>query len=176
MKRRIFVALSIEKQLQDEILAWEQQFKKLPVRWLTGKNLHITLVPPWYTDDVNPVIKKLREAEHFVGLFDIAFSRVTYGPTMREPRLIWAEGRTPPQLLALKETIEKALDSEPEKRSFKLHLTIARFRPETFTSFPIKTLDENVLWRQRCERFVLMESHLSRTGADYEIIESFITE
>lgn len=176
MKRRMFVALPIEKQLQDQILAWEHQFKRLPVRWLTGKNLHITLVPPWYTDDVDSVIKKLREAEHSTGVFDIAFSRVAYGPTMREPRLIWAEGGTAPQLLALKEVIEKALDREPEKRLFKLHLTLARFRPETFTSFPVKTLDENVLWRQRCERFALMESHLSRTGADYEIIESFITE
>lgn len=173
MKRRIFVALPIERQLQDEILAWEHQFKKLSVRWLTGKNLHITLVPPWYADDVEAVIKKLRKAKHLVGLFDIAFSRVAYGPTTREARLIWAEGETPHELPALKASIEKVLDAESEKRSFRLHLTLARFRPETFSSFSIKTLDEKVSWSQSCNRFVLMESHLSRTGADYEIIKSF---
>lgn len=173
MKKRIFVALPIEEHLQDEILEWERQFKKLPVRWLTGKNLHITLVPPWYAETVESVIEKMREVERSVGLFDIAFSRVTYGPTLREPRLIWAEGETPHELSVLKTSIENVLDVKPEKRSFKLHLTLARFRPETFSSFSIKTLDERVSWSQSCNRFVLMESHLSRTGANYEILQSF---
>ncbi|MEK7122663.1 MAG: RNA 2',3'-cyclic phosphodiesterase [Patescibacteria group bacterium] len=172
-KRRIFVALPIEKKLQDEILAWEEQFTKLSVRWLTGKNLHVTLVPPWYTEDVEEVCEKLTTCEGSIDECDIAFTRVSYGATPREPRLILTEGETPLQLTALKQRIENALAAEPEKRSYKLHLTLARFRPETFPSFPIQKLDEHVAWHQACTRFVLMESHLSRSGADYEILTSF---
>lgn len=173
MKRRIFVALPIEGPLQNEVLEWEDQFKKFSVRWLEGKNLHITLVPPWYTDDVESVIEELKSVEDTIGSFDISFFKVVYGPTPREPRLIWTEGETSPKLIALKEALEKAINTETEKRHYKLHCTLARFRPETFSSFSIKHLDEKVSWTQRCGSFVLMESHLSRSGADYEILESF---
>lgn len=173
MKRRIFVALPIFEELQEEIMQWEQRFQKLPVRWLLGKNLHITLVPPWYEEDVEGVIQKLSSIKMEDKLCSFDFSRVVYGPTPREPRLIWAEGVAPSQLLTLKQRIEKVLDVEPERRSFKLHLTLARFRPETFPSFPMKELNENVVWHQSFNSFVLMESHLSRAGADYEILKSF---
>ncbi|MDP2630697.1 MAG: RNA 2',3'-cyclic phosphodiesterase [Candidatus Uhrbacteria bacterium] len=173
MKRRIFVAIPISDELQQEIERWEQSFQKFPARWLLGKNLHITLVPPWYEEDIDGVIKKLSSIEMAHDRFVFDFFRVAYGPSVREPRLIWAEGETPSQLLALKENIERALNIEPEHRPFKLHLTLARFRPETFSLFPTKKLDEHVAWHQICDSFVLMESHLSRAGADYEIIKSF---
>lgn len=174
MKRRIFVALPISDALQEEIVRWEQRFQKLPVRWLLGKNLHITLVPPWYEENVEGVIQKLSSVIMEDKHCSLDFSRVAYGATSREPRLIWAEGGAPSQLLTLKERIESALGVEPERRSFKLHLTLARFRPETFSSFPLKELNESVAWHQSCDSFVLMESHLSRAGADYEILKSFI--
>lgn len=178
MKRRIFVAVSISKTLQDKILAWEKRWqsasRRIPVRWLAGKNLHITLVPPWYTEDVEAVKQQLAKVR-FVGTkgdFVMAFRRVTYGPDPRHPRLIWAEGEAPREMVALKEKIEKALRVKPERRAFLLHLTIARFRTETFSSFPVKTLNKKVAWRDTVSSFVLMESRLSSAGADYEILES----
>lgn len=174
MKRRIFVALLISEYLQEEARAFQKKYTCLPVRWLAGKNLHVTLVPPWYEDDTESVIEKLKTCEGSTGAFDVSFFAVTYGPTLREPRLLWAEGETPKQLCVLKECAEHCLGMKPEKRLFKLHLTLARFRPETFSSFPIKTLDEKISWRQTSDSFVLMESHLSRTGADYETIASFL--
>ena len=41
---RVFVAVPISSELQKEILGWEGGFQKLPVRWLSGKNLHIIQV------------------------------------------------------------------------------------------------------------------------------------
>lgn len=51
-----------------------------------------------------------------------------------------------------------------------MHLTLARFREEDFTNFPAKKLDEEVVWNETASSIVLMQSHLSRQGADYEIL------
>lgn len=169
--RRIFIAISISPKLQQEILAWEKAYRQLPVRWLAGKNLHITLIPPWYTDNVESVIEKLRNLE--MKTFHIEFDRVTYGPDSKRPRLIWAEGKAFKEILELKSCLEKILNKKPEKRQFTLHLTVARFHPETFSSFPAKQLDERVLWQEKIKSFVLMESYLSREGADYEVLYKF---
>jgi 2'-5' RNA ligase len=198
--RRIFIAIPISENLQREILEWEENFKNLPVRWLQGKNLHITLVPPWYTDEVEKIKEACRnfkkisqsisyhpiEQSDIVSPFEIEFRKVTYGPDPQRPRLIWAEGKTPAEIRNLKLEIERALNQKPEERQFKLHLTLARFGPrplrqrsgaggsETFSSFPIKKLDEKVDWKERVESFVIMESHLSPEGADYEVLEKIV--
>jgi 2'-5' RNA ligase len=173
MLRRIFAALTVSERLGSEIEKWRARYRELPVRWLAGKNLHITLVPPWYEEDVEAAIAKLESAGHGMSSFEIEFRRVEFGPDPRRPRLIWAEGKTPPELVSLKSAAEKALGKKPEERPFRLHLTLARFRSETFSSFRIKRLEDEVLWRDRADSFVLMESHLSPQGADYAILKSY---
>ena len=69
------------------------------------------------------------------------------------------------ELENLQQRINESLGRVPEKRPLKLHLTIARFRPATFSSFPIKQLDEKVDWRDKINRVVFFEAHLSRDGA-----------
>lgn len=180
---RIFIAIPISEKLQQEILSWEEKYKKLlvvskvepPVRWLAGKNLHITLIPPWYADNNGIKNLKLKIKDSMTSLkpFKIQFEKVTYGPDPRRPRLIWTEGPTPKGLPELKAKLEKALDQKQEKRLFKLHLTIARFRPEDFKNFPVKKLDEEVDWRNEVNKIILMESHLARSGADYEVLSKF---
>ena len=186
--RRLFIALPISKAFQEEILHWEMAYTKFPVRWLTGKNLHVTLIPPWHaTDDVE--VKELLAEVGSPAPIPLIFRRIAFGPDPHAPRLIWAEGDAPPALVALRDRIAEALGQEPaasltrgeprpanagrEHRPFRLHLTLARFREEQFPSFPIRTLDEQVDWRDTAHSFVLMESHLARTGADYEVRAEF---
>ena len=169
MKKRIFIALPISEKLQQVILDWEKNFAGLPVRWLAGKNLHITLVPPWYEENLEKVKNILQGVAGF-GEFEISFRRVTFGPDPRRPRLIWTGGEMPEGLLELYKKVHEVLGREKEKRPFQLHLTIARFQPENFSLFPIQKLDEKVDWRDRVDRVVLFESRLSREGADYKVI------
>lgn len=173
MLRRIFVAVPVSERLQKEIENWRIKYGRLPVRWLAGKNLHITLVPPWYETDVQNVVDGLKSAGKGIGHFDISFRKAEFGPDLRRPRLVWAEGEAPKEMVFLKSEVEKALNRKPEKRPFRLHLTIARFRPEMFSSFPIKKLEEYIFWPDKVGSFVLMETHLSREGADYEILGKY---
>lgn len=173
MTHRVFVALPISPALQNEIIAWERRFQNLPVRWLRGKNLHITLVPPWETDDIGEVVTLLKGLNFNAGKIKLECNRVSFGPNRREPRLIWAEGGTVDQLSVIRSQLYETLKFPPESRSFKLHLTLARFRPEKFSAFPMQTLDETVDWRDTATSFVLMESHLLPSGAEYEVLASF---
>lgn len=169
---RVFVAIPVPLPLQEEVCSWAARRGNLPVRWLKGKNLHITLVPPWEEEPagVQEALARLAETVKTMRVpLSLSFSRVRFGPDPRRPRLIWAEGETPPELAALSAALHRALGIEAERRPFRLHLTVARFRPEDFTSFPVRELDESVRWRMEATEVVLMESRLLRGGAEYEV-------
>ncbi len=172
MARRIFIALPISKQLEEHVAAFRAQHRDLPVRWLTGKNLHITVIPPWEEEQVEPITDLLETIQRTTGPISLNFHLVTYGPN-KEPRLIWAEGEAPDQIFTLKHNIERTLSRAPELRPFRLHMTLARFAPEEFSTFPVQDLKDSVSWSDEASSFTLMESHRLPQGADYEILSSF---
>lgn len=168
--KRIFVAIGASKELQRKIEAWRENFSLGGLRWLEGKNLHLTLIPPWYENEtgVRKTIELLKTLEP-PEPFEARFGKITFGPDPKRPRLIWLEGQAPREIADLKAKLEKILAKPPEVRPFKLHLTIARFRPENFSSFSVKKLDEKISWTEKINSVLLMESRLSPQGADYEI-------
>ena len=172
MKKRVFVGFGVSDSLQKKIFSLQKKYKSLPVRWIDRKNLHITLIPPWYTSDTNSVVLLLKKVRGMKGM-TIVFEKVGFGPIRNRPRLIWAESLAPNEILNLKTKIQKVLKKPGEKRKFTLHLTLARFRPENFTIFPIKQLCEKVSWRQTLNSFCLYEAHLKRSGAEYKKLMEF---
>jgi 2'-5' RNA ligase len=171
MTKRIFIALPLSETLQEKIIKWRKKIEKLPVRFLEPKNLHITLLPPWYEKNINEIEEKLQNLKSNIGNIKIKFKKISFGPNILNPRLIWIEGETPKEILILKEKIEKTLNIITEKRPFKTHITIARFNPLNFKHFAIKKLNEEINWEEEIKSFVIMESKLSSHGADYEVIK-----
>jgi len=172
MKKRIFVGIKISNILAEKI----GKFRKtqlFPVRWIEGKNLHITLIPPWYEEHPSKLTKILSGIQEEIGSFALHFIKVTYGPDPRRPRLIWVEGEVPDELLSLKKAVEKALNKRSEKRMYKLHLTIARFNPHDFKKFKIREIYEKVDWRMNVTSFQLFESKLHSKGAQYSVLDDF---
>lgn len=176
MKHRIFIALGISQELVNAILGWEESFASLSIdtyskiRWLKRENLHLTLVPPWYEDDsgierVKGLLSSV-EKERFV----LDFSRVTYGPNPKRPRLVWLEGETPRGLVNFRGSLYEILGKEMEKRPFLLHLTIGRFRENEFSSFAVKEINDKFIFKEEATSLLLMESHLERGGAEYSVL------
>jgi 2'-5' RNA ligase len=183
---RLFVAIKISEELQEEILEWEKSWLSRfpegnrgssmtkssgPVRWVAGKNLHITLIPPWEEENIAGVGAILKTLEEKIGPFEMVLEKVEFGPHFDNPRLIWAEGKAPKEIQDLKIKVENVLGRKPDSRPFKLHLTLARFNSRDFVRFPIKNLDEEVFWKQEVKSIVLMESQLLPEGAEYEVLE-----
>ena len=85
--KRVFVAIKISASLAEQITEWEKKLRNLPVRWLAEKNMHVTLIPPWYELDVDKVKGALNQVGARISTFSLEFHRVSYGPNPRAPRL-----------------------------------------------------------------------------------------
>ena len=176
MKHRIFVALRISDEFKRAIADWGKTFESHAkaayshIRWIKPENLHVTLVPPWYEDE-----KGIQKVEELLNStlrkeFILNFRRIAYGPDPKRPRLVWLEGGAPRGLTNLRDNLYGMLGKEQEKRPFLLHLTIGRFREEEFSSFPVKSIDEEFIFEERASTLLLMESHLGKGGAEYGVL------
>ncbi len=174
MKKRVFIGIKAESNLINEIEEWKNKYQnKLNVRWIEKENLHITLVPPWYEEDLEKVIAGIDQIRALINPFEILFNEVCYGPDYKRPRLIWAKGETSETITKLKKSIEESISIKPENRDFKVHLTLARFKGSDFRSFVIKRIEDRVFWKIKVDTFCLFESLLSPFGAKYIVLKRF---
>lgn len=177
MKKRVFVGIKIGQDLYHSIDKWRKKYQNLPIRWISNENLHVTLIPPWYEEEgkVGEIIREIGEIGVIreIGGFEISFSRICFGPTKRHPRLIWAEGEALRELIELKESVGRVLQKKPERRDYKLHLTLARFKLNEYNILPTENINDRILWKQNITEFYLFESRLSAKGAEYRILKEF---
>ncbi len=202
MDRRIFIGIPVSNDLRERVLVWEKKYQepnnkfqtnfKTPtsnpkLRWVKGKNLHITLVPPWEEQKWQAAKDKLKAVKFKP--FEINFNKIAYGPNSREPappktarrggpRMIWATGSASPQILQLKQSLEKALATKIRGREFYQHMTLARFANGLGAVVALVANPEGEIakvdWRMKVEKFVLYESRLSPQGSDYEALAEFM--
>jgi 2'-5' RNA ligase len=169
MKKRVFVGIPINRKLAGKILIWTRKYlNNENIRVISPENLHITLVPPWYENDTLSVIKKLKSIN--LSEFTIHLTDIEYGPSNRNPRLIWAKGKSPRKLLNILNELQNSFNYKKTQREHVLHLTIARFNKNDFPKFKQKKIDKRVNWRQSVNSMCLYESKLSPKGARYSIL------
>jgi len=170
MPKRVFLAVPLAPELRQEIMEWKQAFNDLPVRWMNEQDLHITIVPPWFESRPEEVMDRLARFVPPSFEHTIKFDRVRFGPTLKRPRLVWAEGPTPTEMLYVKQTLERWLSVPRDPRPFRTHLTLARFDPDKFSTFPVQKLNKPVTWAQPIDRVALYESHPVTDGIEYTIL------
>lgn len=172
MARRLFVAIGCSPELTGAIAAWQKAHGDLPARWIRPEDFHVTIVPPWFAQRVEPAIESLRAARVPIDPFTIRFDRIGFGPEGGEPRILWATGSTPENLHALRDDLTAELRQRPNQ-PFKLHLTIARLGPDEASKLSTATLDEPWEWEELVTGFRLMESHRGEEGSRYETLAEF---
>lgn len=176
MSKRVFIGIKMPNTIQREAFNWAKSLReKIHVRWISGENLHVTLIPPWEEDDIGKVAERMDSVSETLASFGIEFNRVSFGPgTGRKARLIWAMGRTPRALIDLRDELERKVFGSQSLKSLKLHLTLARFRPEHFSSFKVKSIDEKIVWGCKVDSVVLYKVHLNSGGAEYEVLHTVV--
>ncbi len=169
---RIFVAIKADDNIRE--LALEIK-KKVPVdvRWTPPENLHITLIPPW--DEKEPNIQGVADKLEKISApnISLAFKKCSFGPSSRNPRLIWITADSCEMLNGLKNDIERTLGFIVPERKFIPHITIARFRAECFRDFPTKEFDLAIDQEMKISGFSLIRSILTSKGAVYSTIRDF---
>jgi 2'-5' RNA ligase len=184
-KKRIFIAIQVPEELKNTGEFYLKPFfGDKNIRIPKKEGWHITLVFCGYLDDKDT--EKLKEIVKDIALkfkpFEFVPQKILFAPPNR-PRMIWLTFRNSPQFAELKNNIENDIVSCQKEgliRSFRRenrepnpHLTLARFEEKYFSSIKKFLPDTGIDLTKETAPFLvknidIMESHLSRTGADYE--------
>ncbi|MBI4134114.1 MAG: RNA 2',3'-cyclic phosphodiesterase [Candidatus Terrybacteria bacterium] len=177
-KRRLFFAIGIPRAAREALVRFSKKHKKIPVRWVPKKNFHATVLFWGSTDEGR--ISELRKAA--VGILrkdalrdEVRFTHIDWGPPKGPTRMIWLYGEAGPSWHRLKSTLRQAymkrgLYRGTDEWPFLPHVTVARveLKSRRATLPRIETAFDTVF---RPSELLLMESHLSPRGPNYEVLD-----
>jgi 2'-5' RNA ligase len=174
--QRLFIALLLPEPQRSQLALLQSG---LPgARWVSPEKFHLTLrfigeVAEHDIDDIIHALSRLDMPDFQIHLNGIG----VFDPGNR-PRSLWAAVKDPAPLQALHEKCNQALRSlqvMEERRKYLPHVSLARFVDvqqdrllhylEGYGDFSTPPF-----W---AEKFCLIQSHLTRHGAAYDIIEEF---
>ncbi len=183
---RLFIGLTLPKEAR---LALADLQSGLPgARWVNPENLHLTLrfigeVDRGSAEDIALVLSDIVAPG-----FSLNLSGLGCFESKGRVRALWVGVLKSNNLKRLHEKVESAVvraGLEPERRKFKPHVTLARFRNgssnERIGMFIQNHNDINVA-PFVVNRFTLLRSYLGHTGsvyeplADYELYEDLMAE
>ena len=175
---RLFVAIRPPEDIRDLLIDAMDESPELG--WVGDDNLHLTLrfigeVERPLANDIGAALDRIRAAPFELRIAGLGmFER-------RNGGALWAGIAPREAVAALAAKVERACQSaglQAERRAFHPHVTLARFgrharpaahafaeRRRSLASPPFKV-----------DRFALFESHLSRHGAHYEEVASYLLQ
>jgi 2'-5' RNA ligase len=188
-KLRIFVAIPLPGSLLERLADVQYRLQgKVPhrsVRWVRPKGIHLTL--KFLGDTPRDKVPTVQEALMVVARNAPTCSVTAEGlgcfPSPRRPRVLWVGANEPTgRLKVLYEAIEEAMTSlgyKPERHSFTPHLTLGRVRrgasrgDEEQIGHAITGTQVGQLETFTVDRFELIRSELTPSGAEYTTLETF---
>ena len=167
---RLFVGIEFPPELKLHLSMLETVIPG--ARWVDPGNFHLTLrfigeVDEGVAADIDEALVRLR-ARRFT--LQLAGTGVFGGG---KPRALWVGVERHPELVALRDKIEKALiriGLEPEQRKFAPHVTLARLREPVLDNLG-EFLAANAQFRAAplpVEQFSLIASFPTKAGSIYE--------
>jgi 2'-5' RNA ligase len=182
-KKRLFIAINLPEEIKDKIGEMVEKIRYElveDVRFLDRENWHITVTFLGYQGDefIDPILGAIKHTAKNLKQLEIKLANIDYGPKGKTPRMIWlnADVKTSKNLAVLKENLENNLIDrgvvfKKEYRQMNAHITLARFkRARARKKLPDIKTDLNLNFQP--ESLDLMESHLSRSGAEYIILQA----
>ncbi|MGH7774843.1 MAG: RNA 2',3'-cyclic phosphodiesterase [Candidatus Binatia bacterium] len=174
---RAFVGVRIDPNVVEKICEVQSQLKRslIGIRWVGRENLHFTLkfLGAVEEEKVAPIANGLEQALRAIPPFTIIGRGIGVFPGIKRARVLWVglEGKT---LGSLAMEVERALEPigfEREKRDFRPHLTIGRWRD--FSTQSEKLKQEIERWKDYdfgeswVEAVIFFQSVLRPEGAVY---------
>jgi len=177
---RLFVAVDIPTNLLEDLNASLAPLRARPevssARWTTAANQHVTLKFLGWVDDeaVDPVAAAVASVASSHEPATITLAGLGAFPSERRARVLWAGLDDPAGLLmSLASGLEAALvplGFGTEKRGFRPHLTVARFKPPASLAGVLSEERGVTPARFDVDHLVLYRSHLHPKGASYEVL------
>ena len=144
MEIRSFLAFELPVNIKKTVLkiAGEIRDSDLEVRWVKVENIHLTMVflGNVTREGIEGIQEEVKNVCSEYGSFDIALKRMGCCPNRRRPRILWLglEGDIE-RMAHFRNGLQRALIAfgiKEEKRPFKPHLTLGRFRSSRMRGAP----------------------------------------
>ncbi len=178
---RAFVGVRIDPKIAQRISEVQSQLTRslTGIRWIVQENLHFTLkfLGAVEEEKITSIIKAVGRAVRPAQPFSLTAGGIGVFPDIRKPRVLWV-GLEAQGLQSLSQEVEAALEPlgfAPEKRGFKPHLTIGRWR--NFTAKAQRLKEEIDHWKDQdlgqstVEEVVIFQSILKPNGAVYSPLQ-----
>ncbi|UCB50271.1 MAG: RNA 2',3'-cyclic phosphodiesterase [Deltaproteobacteria bacterium] len=185
MKIRSFLAFELPLEIKNIVarVSGELRQSTLNPRWVKVDNIHLTVVfmGSIETEDTPAITRVVREVCQTYGPFDISLKGIGCFPNRRSPRVLWLglDGDLEP-MSEFRDALQghlKGFGIKEEKRKFKPHLTLARFRKPKKMDAKEDQLLSNYedISSAVCslKELILFKSDLKPTGAVYTKVESW---
>ncbi|HDD53686.1 MAG TPA: RNA 2',3'-cyclic phosphodiesterase [Thermosulfidibacter takaii] len=184
---RAFIAMELSPQVKESLrkLINDLKSRNIKGRWVPPENIHLTLrfLGNIEEDQVKAIEQLLEEVAEEADPFQISIEGLGAFPHPARPRVLWVgvkEGTT--TLQRLYQIIEKGLvrlGFPPNDKSFKPHLTLARFknpleRTRRLVYQTCKEFQEKEWDRMEATSVILFESILSPQGAQYRKVKEVL--
>jgi RNA 2',3'-cyclic 3'-phosphodiesterase len=136
MSIRSFLAFELPPEVKDHVRRISEDLKKskLDVRWVKPDNIHLTVVflGDVREGDISAISREVGRVCFGFHPFDFRLKRLGLFPDRKRPRILWAgyEGDVE-RITSLRDVLHERLipfEIKEEKRQFKPHLTLGRFR------------------------------------------------
>jgi RNA 2',3'-cyclic 3'-phosphodiesterase len=184
MKIRSFLAFELPHEIRlllSQVSGGMQAFP-LDLRWVRVENLHLTIVflGAVDSDSLAPIEERVGEVAREHGPFKAFLRGSGVFPHRRRPNVLWVglEGDLE-RMAAFRDCLQKSLLSfgiKEEKRSFKPHLTLARFKKKEEEKPLGELLSKYQDWTSPpwvFREIVLFRSDLKPSGAVYTKLNSW---
>lgn len=172
---RCFIAIELSDKVTSLLCEIEERLKKSKanIKWVKPENIHLTLkfLGNIKEENADEISQKMKKACKKYKPFTIEVTGIGIFPNLRAPRVIWAGILENNTLQQIQESIDlemMSLGFEREKRKFKPHLTLGRFRSGTGKEGileEIKTHEKNSFGTVHAQSISLMKSELHPEGA-----------
>lgn len=185
MAIRSFLAFELPSEIKREVKRISGEVRKsgLEASWVRPENIHLTIIFLGDIDekDIPHLISTIDNSVIKYEPFDISLGSMGLFPDIKRPRVLWLglNGEIK-RLASLRDDLQKPLEAfgiKQEKRSFKPHLTLGRFRkPVRNESLLEKILDKYGEISgpiEKLNELVLFKSDLKPSGAVYTKLNSW---
>ncbi len=183
---RLFVAVDLPDEVKSRMVRIRRTLQSAgwKARWTDPDTAHLTLkfIGDFPVDSIETLRTSLRSELHSAGTFEIGTGSPGAFPNTRRPRVIWLGVADPSgslaQVAAKIETSTRQLGIDPEERTFRPHLTVARVRPEesgtiTDVDAHFAELAQSGPINFGVDHVTLYRSELRRGGPNYTVVERF---
>jgi 2'-5' RNA ligase len=136
MSIRSFLAFELAPKVREQIktVSTELQKTRMPVRWVKVDNIHLTIIflGSVNEDKIDDIKEKVNSVVKRFSIFKTRLNGVGVFPNWRRPRVIWVglNGEIE-RLSRFRDELQtelKVLGLKEEKRPYRPHLTIGRFK------------------------------------------------